>query len=278
MSEIIIKWKASEILRKQELVKDGASGEISRSIQIYAETLTPEARAAAVEVGAFNSSTGNVCIDLTEKYSSPPDSVEKSFYHSTKSMYLDKEPDLADAIRIRKELMEAHRVAKEFYEKQKAWKEERDKAETADREARQAKAEEEAERKKAARQAKKEPYEKERAEWIEKHGSQYLKNLLEIDVDPERGYVIERAEAECHGFVVDYEDHARWDATICDMPSTEIVSKVKEYRAKGFNEIFPAILENYPVATEKDHPDSFESCQAVIIRGFLGKYDLVWTE
>lgn len=85
-------------------------------------------------------------------------------------------------------------------------------------------------------------------------------------------------EKEFPGFVVDYEDHAEWDTTICDMPNPVIISKVKECRAKGFEEVFPAILENYPVATDEDHPDEFSPCQAVVVRGFLGKYDLVWTE
>lgn len=175
--------------------------------------------------------------------------------------------------------------AEEAYKKLEIEREAKDKEERATREANNDKWE--AERKandakrlaveKANEEAKKVAeiaFLKNRATWIAEHGNQYLKDCLELKIDANREYVIERASLENPDFLVDYNDNANWEAI--KSPSQEAITELKRLRSIGVkNDIVwltrPANVEDY-------RDSYFEEQEAIVIREYLGKYDLIKIE
>lgn len=134
--------------------------------------------------------------------------------------------------------------------------------------ARQARRDEiEAEKIKAEQE--KETREREKADWIRQHGSDYLKDCLELGVKANKEYVIERAATEFPGYEVDYSDDAAWEEKFS--PSSEALSELKKVRGLG------AESEIVWLTRPINEDDEFEPCEAVAIRCFLGKYDLIKT-
>jgi primosomal protein N' len=132
--------------------------------------------------------------------------------------------------------------------------------------ARQARRDEiEAEKEKAEQE--KESREQERKDWILAHGSQYLKDCLELGAKANKEYVIERAATEFPGYEVDYSDDAHWEEKFS--PSSEALSELKKVRGLG------AESEIVWLTRPINEDDEFEPCEAVAIRCFLGKYDLI---
>ena len=127
-----------------------------------------------------------------------------------------------------------------------------------------ARKEKEEERK--AESAEKERLEKEKAEWIEANGSDHLQRAFKAGYNCHRIYVKERAAIEFPGFAVDFDDNVRWKSRSC--PSGEALDLSEQYP------------ESQIVWVTRKHDNDYapyeeEECEAVIIRWYLGKYDLI---
>lgn len=142
----------------------------------------------------------------------------------------------------------------------------------------------EAEERKAKEAESKAAYENNRQEWILVHGSQYLKDCLELGIKANLEYVVERTAMEFPGYTVDYADSASWGEKVS--PSEEAIAELKALRAKGYQaEIVwlknPAEVRkgDYEFTDDDDYDGygnfEFAPREAVVIRGYLGSYDLV---
>jgi len=116
-----------------------------------------------------------------------------------------------------------------------------------------------------------------RAHWIATHGSPHLQRCIEAGYNCQRQYVIERAAAEAPTFTVDFDDRAAWKDRACPTPMA--LDLADEARELGLGE--PLIVWLTRPASDmiaQEHWDdeaAFAPCEAVVLRGFLGKYDLV---
>lgn len=96
--------------------------------------------------------------------------------------------------------------------------------------------------------------------WAEKHGSNRLRKGLAQDYDMTRLYVTERAAADHEGFVVDWKDACEWDRR--SSPSERALDVAAEHDGE--------------VVWLETLPDGAETAEeAVVIREYLGRYDLV---
>jgi FMN phosphatase YigB (HAD superfamily) len=133
---------------------------------------------------------------------------------------------------------------------------------------------EKAERK-AAIEAEKAAFEKDRRDWILAHGSAYLRDCLEMGIKANLEYVVERAELEFPDFTVDYADNARWEEKFS--PSPEALSELKELRKKDIDAEIVWLTSPAKERTDDDcyYEQGFDPCEAILIRNFLGRYCLV---
>lgn len=138
------------------------------------------------------------------------------------------------------------------------------------------KATEERERRESAAKVERERLEAEKAEWIDAHGSDYLRRATALDYDCQRRYVEERATLELPDFTVDFDNRAGWRSRAC--PSEEALAEVERLIAAGRNaEVVWLISPPYKVDGGDDDwgENDFEPCEAIVARSYLGKYDLV---
>jgi alpha-D-ribose 1-methylphosphonate 5-triphosphate synthase subunit PhnH len=101
--------------------------------------------------------------------------------------------------------------------------------------------------------------------WVEVHGSEHLAQAVAAGYDCQRLYVSERAAAERPGFVVDFDDRADWRTRSC--PSEAALALAE---AHGGTVVW---LTNS--AYELHEAEFWEPREAVVIREYLGKYDLI---
>ena len=115
--------------------------------------------------------------------------------------------------------------------------------------------------------------------WIEAHGSDQLRRGFERGHDCGRLYTLERAASEAPGFIVDYCDGAAWKDRSC--PSNRALDAAELAEALGIGDVKIVWLTEPPIETKHSRDDygydyePFEACEAVVISGYLGKYDLV---
>lgn len=136
---------------------------------------------------------------------------------------------------------------------------------------------EESERK---REAEKAAAELEKLEWIDRHGSDYLKRArLQHQYDCQRPYVFERAALEAPGYTVDWHDGAEWKSRSC--PSVAALDELETMQAKNIGDVMIVWL-TAPAKPERDNAgdddydyEPFLPSEAVAVRNYLGKYDLV---
>jgi hypothetical protein len=148
------------------------------------------------------------------------------------------------------------------YEKARAKTEAKKEAEQAqriaDREARE-----------AAEKAAREFREKEKIEWVAEHGSDYLRDAVRLGYDCQRQYVTERAGIEFPEYTVDFDGDARWRSRSC--PSREALAEVLRLRGEEVAAEVVWLTEE----PAHDYAEAFEPCEAVVIRGYLARYDLI---
>jgi len=127
---------------------------------------------------------------------------------------------------------------------------------------------------KAHEKAERERLEAEKVAWIAAHGSDYLKRATALEYDCQRQYVTERAAMELPDFVADFDDRAAWKSRAC--PSEEALTEAEQLIAAG-HDARCVWLTELPYKEDRDeyHGEEFEPTEAVVIRDYLGKYDLV---
>ena len=106
-----------------------------------------------------------------------------------------------------------------------------------------------------------------RRDWVETHGSDFLKKAVAAGYDCQRRYVTERAALELPGFAVDFDDNASWKSRSC--PSEAALELALSLAAFGAEVVW---LTDAPNADAEPY---FEPCEAVAVCGYLGKYGAV---
>ena len=119
--------------------------------------------------------------------------------------------------------------------------------------------------------------ETEKTTWITAHGSDHLRHAAKLGYDCQRQYITERVAHELPGFTVDFDELAKWKSRTC--PSEEALELV-EALIKADHDTKCVWLTNSTVKPEwdddeDDYREGFEPCEAVVIQGYIGKYDLV---
>ena len=125
-------------------------------------------------------------------------------------------------------------------------------------------------RAKAAEEAAQEAWDTDKATWIEAHGSDRLKKAYFADHPHNRAYVQERATAALgRGWTVDTKDTYEWDRRAC--PSERALGLEKTLKDRGFKAQIVWVKSD---GTERDD-DAFEPFEAVVVREFLSRYDVI---
>lgn len=150
-------------------------------------------------------------------------------------------------------------------------------AQKAESEARQAaeRAKEAAEReaREAAEKAAKEERQREKRQWIEQYGSDYLKKATKLGYDCQRQYVTERAAREFPGFTVDFDKYADWRSRSC--PSEEALELLEDIMNRGYKDVKIVWLTEPPYYWSRYSDGHYEAREAVVVRDYLGRYTLV---
>lgn len=285
MKKATITYLLSQEGRKKSILAGGDGQEV----QTIEADITPE----LLEI-AYVDRAGNVKLDLTEQkvidielentdserwaWYNKPGLVEHKAHAGNifdGKKYFDV-PQTAEALTIWEKNRVEHVAAKKAelqpeldrlladYEAKMAAKKAEEEAEKEAREAERAERE-------AAAQAEKEAREAKKAAWIEAHGSDYLKAAHALGYNCQRQYVTERATLEFPDFRVDFDDNASWNDRAC--PSPEALAEVKALVAAGHDAQVVWLTDDG--AADRENWEYFEPCEAVVIRDYLGKYDLV---
>ena len=110
----------------------------------------------------------------------------------------------------------------------------------------------------------------ERRAWALAHGSSRLRKCIEMEYDCQRLYVFERAAFERPGYVVDFDDKAAWKAR-----SGPSEAALDEAARVGGEVVWLTRLPLDDGAPE-DYQEGWEDeREAVVIRHYLGRYDLI---
>lgn len=121
--------------------------------------------------------------------------------------------------------------------------------------------------------------EAEKAAWIAEHGSDHLREAFGRGYDSQRQYVLERAHLEATGWTLDFNESSDWNNR--SFPSVEAlrvedeaVALAEKLNARSVGVVW---LTKPPTSGHDDYyyVSSFEACEAVAIREYLGQYDLV---
>lgn len=121
----------------------------------------------------------------------------------------------------------------------------------------------------ARKEAERAQHEQERAAWVMQHGSAHLRKCLDGGYDCQRLYAVERAAIEHPGYTLDYNDTARWK----DRSGPSEAALDEAARVGGI--VVWLTAEPSSAIGNEDWSEDLGPCEAVVIRGYLGKYDLV---
>lgn len=122
----------------------------------------------------------------------------------------------------------------------------------------------------AAIRAKHEEQAADKKAWIAAHGSAYLKHAaLDHGYPCQERYVVERAALELPDYRVDLHGSLYWDEPDC--PSADALAEVDRLTAQGYT----AQVVWLTRSPNEDDDAFFTEREAVIVRRFLGRYDLV---
>lgn len=119
-----------------------------------------------------------------------------------------------------------------------------------------------------SRQEAKERREQEKVAWIKQYGSISLQKKFAAGYDCQRPYVRERASVEYPGYVVDFDDDADWKER-----STPSDQAFEEAERVGGTVVWLTAPPRW--GNEEEEEPYFEKGEAIVIRDYLGKYDLV---
>ena len=97
---------------------------------------------------------------------------------------------------------------------------------------------EEREEERKKKEAKKQTEEREKAEWIQTHGSQHLKEAFARGYDCQRMYILERVAQELPGYeVYQFDGRDEWELYNRSCPSVEALEEVKRMEAQGYRPV-----------------------------------------
>lgn len=256
-----IDFYLSDKARNEAFIATGDRPSFSRRVEFdMATEATAEQRAA-----------------LLEKFGSP-DQIElhdytRKQYGNPATLELDADPAWPEAFA----LLMAEADAKAAFKA--AEKERVDREAAARAEAERRTVERQAAEREAAEVVRK-LVEQARANWINAHGSEYLQRAYARGHDCQRLYVSERAALELPGYVVDFRDNAQWRDRSCpSVESLDEADRVERLDLRPADEI-EVIIVWLTSPAHAERPDEysdeeFEASEAVVVRGYLGKYDLV---
>lgn len=119
-------------------------------------------------------------------------------------------------------------------------------------------------------------YEAAKNSFVNAHGSDRLRRAVERGHDCKRLYTVERAAHEAPGFVVDIENDADWKSRSCPSVGALNAADAAEKLGLGSVEIVWLTAEpNDKPAHERKWGYDFDPCEALLIRRYLGEYDLI---
>lgn len=119
--------------------------------------------------------------------------------------------------------------------------------------------------------------------WITAHGSDHLKRACAAGYDCQRLYVVERAALEAPGWIVDYNGTGHENSRSCPSLEALEIEEVATTLASAIGALAPSVMwlteqpTNQPKGAHSDEDwdeESFEPCEVVRMRNYLGKYDL----
>jgi len=116
-------------------------------------------------------------------------------------------------------------------------------------------------------------FERDRQAWINEHGSRHLQRCRDAGYNCLRLYATERAAAEAPGWALDFDDSARWKDRAG--PSEKALDLLDAAKAMGIGEAVEIVWLTAPPRTTSEDEYEFEEREAVAIRRYLGRYDLL---
>ena len=126
-------------------------------------------------------------------------------------------------------------------------------------------------RAKTEEEAAQEAWDTDKATWIEAHGSDGLKKAHSTGYPHNRTYTQERATAELGGgWTVDTKNAYEWDRKAS--PSERALHLEETLKNKGFKAQIVWVKSD---GTERDDNDAFEPFEALVVREFLSRYDVI---
>lgn len=286
MSFLTVNWRASNVLRQGEVVETGRAGSVERKFLVSMDDQSREWREQVTRLLKIDDS-GNYTADLSGEWTE----VERGVYASGDRDYasgLNRNPLLLDAQPTAAELPALIKRVADSDARRRRIGEEKTMATRAEEAAAMARRDAES-KARAARNAeanriraeKDERGAAEKARWIAAHGSDHLKRAFAAGYNSQRPYVLERAAAEWPGWVVDFNDTAQWNER--SFPSTEaldaadaagaLVEDAAEVHDYGEPRVVWLTAEPSN-AIRDDDDDDYGDTEAVIVSGFIGKYNL----
>jgi hypothetical protein len=114
--------------------------------------------------------------------------------------------------------------------------------------------------------------ETEKKTWIEKHGSDHLREVYAAGYPCQRAYVEERVVYELgEDWTVDFGDRCAWEEKV--MPSRAAMELKKKLKKQGHEAEIVWLTDD---GVEREYgDDEFSPCEAVVIRDYLSKYNVV---
>ncbi len=130
----------------------------------------------------------------------------------------------------------------------------------------------------AAKEAARAAFHAEKATWAAAHGSDRLRRAVDRGHDCTALYVRERAAVEASDYTADIYDAARWKPAAC--PTTATLDEAERMDALDLGETAEIVwLTDAPQDTkgadEYEPADYFQPGLAIVIRKYLGRYDLI---
>lgn len=259
--KIEVSYTLSKLARVRRFIETGEIPPEKVRIDVDVNSISPEAREILAQ---YLLGMGNHSIDIVSYRVTSWGSIAQTDFP------LDEDPDTECVIEHVRRMVQEYQIAEAD---SKAFQE-RLAAERAASEAQRAAAA--AEREKAAAAA-----EHEKAAWIDAYGSTHLRRAYAAGHDCLRAYLIERAAVEYPGFVVDFDDKARWSSRSC--PSVRALDE-RDAILLAYPGVEATIvwLKSPPkdyAGNEEEYATEehfFEPCEAIIVRDprYRGK-DLV---
>lgn len=116
-------------------------------------------------------------------------------------------------------------------------------------------------------------FERDRQAWIDAYGSRHLRRCRDAGYNCLRLYAMERATAEAPDWALDFDDNAKWKDRAC--PSEKALDMLDAAKALGIGEAVEIVWLTAPPRIPDEEEYDFEEREAVVIRRYLGRYDLI---